>query len=118
MSRFPVPFGRRHSLLGHPVPAEGSASLTVGLPPASSAAGPRRGFHVPHERDTTGVGALFTPGTVVLLPVEGSLVNRHLPLFQRPVPSPRWHIPSAGLERDEASSRVHSRSPVRSSPRL
>ena len=45
---FLLPFGRRHWLLGHPVPAEGSAFLTVG-PPASSAAGPRRGFHVPHE---------------------------------------------------------------------
>jgi hypothetical protein len=61
---FPMPFGRRHSLLGHPVPAEGSASLTVG-PPASSAAGSRRGSHVPHERETTGVGAPYTPGTVV-----------------------------------------------------
>jgi hypothetical protein len=27
------------------------------------AGGPRRGFHVPHSRVTTGVGALYTPGT-------------------------------------------------------
>jgi hypothetical protein len=29
---FPLPFGHRRSLLGQPVPAQPSASLTVGLP--------------------------------------------------------------------------------------
>jgi hypothetical protein len=32
MSRFLSPFDRRHSLLGHPIPARGSALLTVGPP--------------------------------------------------------------------------------------
>ena len=45
---FLLPFGHRHSLLGHPVPPGSCASLTVGLPGHHPAPGPRRGFHVPH----------------------------------------------------------------------
>ncbi len=35
-------------------------------------AGPRRGYRVPHERAATGMGAPYTPGTAVLLPVWGT----------------------------------------------
>ena len=45
---FLSPFGCRRSLLGHPVPSRGSASLAVGLPAAGQSTGPERGFHVPH----------------------------------------------------------------------
>ena len=41
------------------------AFLTVGLP--AQWAGPRRGFRVSHARAAIGVGALSTPGTVVLI---------------------------------------------------
>ena len=76
---FPMPFGRRHSLLGHPVPAEGSASLTVG-PPASSAARNSTGFpRSTRARNDRGGRPLY-PGDGGVLPVEGSLFNRHLPL--------------------------------------
>ena len=79
MSHFPMPFGRRHSLLGHPVPAEGSASLTVG-PPASSAARNSTGFpRSTRARNDRGGRPLY-PGDGGVLPVEGSLFNRHLPL--------------------------------------
>jgi hypothetical protein len=63
---FPLRFRRRRSLLGHPVPA-GELSVPYGRPtgPPKDRAGPRRGFHVPHAQDTTGVGALYSPGTVV-----------------------------------------------------
>jgi hypothetical protein len=36
--------------------------------------------------------------------------------LQRPVPISRWRVPSSGSAYDEASSRIHLRSPVRSSP--
>jgi hypothetical protein len=57
------PFGHRHSLLGSSCSRRGvgPSSRSAYHPPA--AGGPRRGFHVPHSRDSTGVGALSTPGT-------------------------------------------------------
>jgi hypothetical protein len=56
-------FGRRRSLLDHPIPAE-ELGLPRGwltgqdLPP-----GPRRGYRVPHARAATGVGAPYNPRT-------------------------------------------------------
>lgn len=44
------------------------AFLTVGLPVNET--GPRRGYHVPHARAATGLGALCTPGTAVLIPTD------------------------------------------------
>jgi len=53
------------------------------------------GFRVPHLRDTTGVGALSTPGTAVLSPARCRA--RPAPAAsQRPVPAPRNRIPPAG----------------------
>ena len=42
--RFPLPFGHRHPLLGHPVPPRDSAPLTIGLPGLATRTrpGPRR----------------------------------------------------------------------------
>src|SRR5262249_60402249 len=44
---FLLPFGRRRSLLGHPVPPGASAPLAIGLP-RRKRRGPGRGSHVPH----------------------------------------------------------------------
>ena len=54
----------RHPLLGHPVPPRACAPLAIGLP-IPDGIGPRRGFHVPRMRDTTGVGAPSTPRPAV-----------------------------------------------------
>ena len=63
--------------------------LTVGLPSTPTGmTGPRRGYRVPHARAATGVGALCTPGTVVLIPAEWA--PQPAPAAsQRPVPAPR-----------------------------
>ena len=59
---FLLPFGHRHSLLGHPVPAGDCAPLTVGLPRRLSGADPD-GVSVFRTRETwLAQGALFTPG--------------------------------------------------------
>jgi hypothetical protein len=64
---FLSPFGHRRSLLGSSCSRRGigPSSWSAYHPPAEG--GPRRGFHVPHSRDSTGVGALSTPGTAVLI---------------------------------------------------
>ena len=67
---FPLPFGHRHSLLGHPFPAE-EFGPPHGRPTGPTRSGPRRGYRVPHARAATGVGALCTPGTTVLIPDRG-----------------------------------------------
>jgi hypothetical protein len=55
------------SFSGHPVPA---ADLRrpheQAYQQVVNSAGPQRGCHVPHWPDTTGVGCLLYPGTVVL----------------------------------------------------
>src|SRR6266542_3901495 len=61
-----TPFGHRHSLLGHPIPAGELGSPHGRL--TGPRAGPRRGYRVPHARATTGVGAPYTPRTAVLFP--------------------------------------------------
>jgi hypothetical protein len=83
---FPLPFGDRHSLLGHPLPAG-----ELGPPHGrltGQAAGPRRGFRVPRARAAIGEGALYTPGTMVLIPTDGDSRPASA-ASQRPVPAPR-----------------------------
>ena len=77
---------RRISLLGHPVPAE-ELSPPHGRP-TEPESGPRRGYRVPHARAATGVGALCTPGTAVLIPA-GWAPQPAPAASQRPVPAPR-----------------------------
>ena len=83
-------------LLGNPVPAEdfhpphGRPTRRVPKHPP----GPRRGFHVPHTRITTGLGALFTPrprGAQPTGPIPPAVAR---PLFQGPGPIAPVHIPS------------------------
>ena len=85
-----------------PAFASRSSCSRRGVGPSSRSAyrprgtGPRRGFRVPHARAATGVGALCTPGTTVLIPTDGDY--RPAPAAsQRPVPAPRSNIPPAGL---------------------
>jgi hypothetical protein len=112
---FLLPFGHRHSLLGHPTPAKGSALLTVG-PPTHT--GP----------DPDGVTALRTyelrPGWVPPVPrgrrCSSRTEARSQPAPAAPpwlVPKPRHNIPPCEAPLHEASNRGSSRSPVRSSPR-
>ena len=111
---FPLPFGRRRSLLGHPVPA--------------------RGFRSPHGRPTRqrldpgGVSTFRTsesrPDWAPSLPRGPAVLTRPVRSLRPPLApsprgqalSPRARIPSPGAVHYEASSRVHSRSPARPSP--
>jgi hypothetical protein len=96
--------------LGHPAPA-GELRLPHGRPTGHHHAGPQRGCHVAHEQDSTGQGAPFTPGTVVRS--RPATILRPAPAaFQRPVPTAPLTHPIGGGHLHEASSGVHSRSPI------
>ena len=106
---FLSPFDRRRSLLGSP-PA-GELRLPHGRPTGHHHAGPQRGCHVAHEQDSTGQGAPFTPGTVVRS--RPATILRPAPAAsQRPVPTAPLTHPIGGGHLHEASSGVHSRSPI------
>jgi hypothetical protein len=113
---FPSPFGRRHSLLGHPVPAEELGPPCGRLTGHPIAPGPRRGYRVPHARAATGVGAPSTPRTAVL-PLPSRLLDRRLPLRN----GQSLHPAALPIDRALASRGINEgsrNSPVRSSPRL
>ena len=113
VTRFPVScrrFGCRPSLLG-------SSCARWGVAPSSRSAyrrrsaGPQRGCRVAHEQDPTGQGAPFTPGTVVRS--RPATILRPAPAAsQRPVPTAPLTHPIGGGHLHEASSGVHSRSPI------
>jgi hypothetical protein len=114
LSRFPVAFRLPAFACWPSFPAEG-LGLPCGRLTGPDCAGPQRGCHVPHVRVATGVGALYTPGTVVL--------TRPVPLprsppaaSQRQCPCTPARLPSPEASDNEASSKVYLRSPVRSSP--
>src|SRR6185312_7321806 len=92
MSRFPAAF-RPPAFACRVIlfPPGNWAFLTVGLPGTTCAPGPGRGYHVPHLRDTAGVGALSIPGTAVLTPA-GCRARPSPAASQRPVPAPRCRI--------------------------
>ena len=111
MSRFPVAFR---------LPAFASRSSDsrpgIGSPhgrPTGPTAGPRRGHRVPHASAATGVGAPYTPRTMVLTR-PGRLPDRHPPLPSGRTFSPPQHPTRAASRGIRA---VQSRSPFRSSPR-
>jgi hypothetical protein len=63
---FPSPFGRRHSLPGHPVPPGDSAPLAIGLPHRPAGGADPSGVSMFRTRERgQGPGALYTPGTAV-----------------------------------------------------
>lgn len=103
---FLLPFGRRRSLLGSSCVRWGFR-FPYGRPTRPNPpSGPQRGCHVPHETDTTGVGVLCTPGTVVRSRPARSL--RSAPAAsQRPVPVLPLKQPIDESANDEASSRLH-----------
>jgi hypothetical protein len=99
-----------------------SSCARPGVGPSSRSAyrptaGPRRGFHVSHARAAIGVGALSTPGTVVL--ILTGVAHRPAPAASQPlVPEPRHNIHRCEAPLDEAStkgSRVFTR-PIFPSP--
>ena len=89
--------------------------------PTGSRPGPRRGFHVPHERPAAGVGASYIPGTAMLArPIP---LPRPAPAAtQRPVPAPRWFFPTSRASHNETSTEVYaihpSGLPLACDPRL
>ena len=110
-SRFPVAF--RPSAFASWVLLRplGRFSLPRGRPTGGRPAGPQRGCHVAHEQDSTGQGAPFTPGTVVRS--RPATILRPAPAAsQRPVPTAPLTHPIGGGHLHEASSGVHSRSPI------
>jgi hypothetical protein len=116
MSRFPAAF-RLPAFASQVIlfPPGNWAFLTVGLP-APPDAGPGRGFHVPHLRDTTGLGALSTPGTVVLSWPD-AVPGQRLPLLsgQSLHPAAASHRRGSVLRGINEGSRD---SPLRPAPRL
>ena len=110
-SRFPVAF--RPSAFASWVLLRplGRFSLPRGRPTGGRPAGPQRGCHVAHEQDSTGQGAPFTPGTVVRS--RPTTILRPAPAAsQRPVPTAPLTHPIGGGHLHEASSGVHSHSPI------
>ena len=96
----PVPVSCRLSATGirfsgHPVPA-GELGLPHGRLTGHECRPDPDGVSTFHtQRDTTGVGALSTPGTAVLTPA-GCRARPAPAASQRPVPTPRCNNPSAG----------------------
>ncbi len=115
-----MPFGHRHSLLGHPVPPRGSAPLTIGLADLGA-----DGFDVRLDHD--GVSTFHSlesrPEWVPSLPRDLVVLSWPVSCLRPPcapsakgkVLSPRSTSHHPRLSDNEASSRVHSRSPARPS---
>jgi hypothetical protein len=103
--------------LGLPVPAEGFR-LSRDRPTLHPCrvSGPRRGFRVPHERDTGGVGCLLYSGATVLTQPT-KLLRLPLPLLCGQPCTPVF-LPSSRVPDNGASSEVHCCSPIHPSPRL
>ena len=111
---FPPPFGRRHSLLGHPFPP--------GVPPLLRSAyrqpqlADHDGVSVFRTRETRpGPGALYTPGTAVPAQARVHPVPAACRLA-RPVPVTPVSPPVPGCLSHEASARVHWHSPLPAIP--
>jgi hypothetical protein len=113
---FPLPFDRRHPLVGHPVPPRDCAPLTIGLPgprPARTPTGFPRFAHTRHDRG----GCPLYPETSGVPTTDSHYPVAACRLFQRPGPITPVLIPSPRARNNEASPGIHLRSPVRSSPR-
>jgi hypothetical protein len=117
MPRVPLPFGHRHPLLGHPVPPVGfrpscdRPTRPLGLR-AWTPTGFPRSAHARHDR---GGCPLYPEASGVHATGVGSPVAA-CRLCQRPGPTTRIFVPPLRAHHHEASTGVHSRSPVRSSP--
>jgi hypothetical protein len=108
---------RRHSLLGHPFPPgdrPSSRSAHQTAIPARTLTGFPRSAQMRRDRG----GCPLYPGDGGVLPVGGSAKPTGTRRFPTASPYTPLQHPPAGPKRDEASTKVHSRSPVRSSPCL
>jgi hypothetical protein len=113
---FPLPFGCRPSLLEASCPARGfRPSYDRPAAPPAGGADPR-GVSMFRTRETRlGPGALFTPGTAVPSRPANLPDRRTPPSSGRSLFTPvRQSAP--GCNRDEASARVHWRSPLPAFP--
>ena len=107
---FLSPFDRRRWLLGSSCARwGGSAFLTVGLP-AVDPPDPNGVVMLRMNKIRSGRAPPFTPGTVVRSRPTTTL--RPAPTSQRPVPTAPLTHPIGGGHLHEASSGVHSRSPI------
>ena len=112
---FLLPFGRRPSLLGHPVPPAGFRP-SYDRPTAPANGADPSGVSMFRTRETRlGPGALFTPGTAVPSRPVNLPDRRTPPSSGRSLFTPVQHS-APGCNRDEASSRVHWRSPLPAFP--
>jgi hypothetical protein len=112
LSRFPAAF-RRPAFASWVIlrPLGNCASLTVGRPGNNHLPGPHRGCPVAHEQDATGQGAPLTPRTAVRSRL--AITTQPAPAaFQRPVPTAPLKHPIGGGNLHEASTGVHSHSPI------
>jgi hypothetical protein len=108
LSRFPVAF-RPPAFASRVIPIPPGE---LGLPHSRLTArrhggGPRRGYHLPPSRATTGLGALSPPGTGGAHRT-GCRARPAPAASQRHVPTPRHHIPPRGATIHEASMKVHA----------
>lgn len=118
-SAFPSPFGRRRSLLGRPVPAEG-----LGLPHGRLTAAPLRarrtstGFPRSAHTSRGRVGCPLYPGGRRCSHDRSPVLGRRLPTFSGwPLVTPASR-PDPGSPFRETSARVYWHSPFRPSPHL
>jgi hypothetical protein len=112
---FLLPFGRRPSLLGHPVPPAGFRP-SYDRPTAPANGADPSGVSMFRTRETRlGPGALFTPGTAVPSRSVNPPDRRTPPSSGRSLFTPVQHS-APGCNCDEASSRVHWRSPLPAFP--
>ena len=112
-----MPFGRRHPLVGHPVPPVGfRPSHDRPTEPRSRVRTPTGFPRSAHARCNRGGRPLYPEASGVHATDVGSPVAA-CRLCQRPGPTTRIFLPSFRAHDHEASTGVHLRSPVRSSPR-
>ncbi len=88
-SRFPAAF-RPPAFASRSSHSRQGIGSPHGRPTDPRGAGPRRGYRVPHARAATGVGAPYTPRTVVLTRL-GRLPDRHPPLLSGSPSTPPRH---------------------------
>jgi hypothetical protein len=117
---FLPPFGRRHSLLGHPVPAKElglpHGRLTGAAQHQAETRRTRTGFPCSaRARHGWGLGALCTPGTAVSTRPR-NVHDRRLPHRNGIVPTRPALLPDPDGLGDEASPRVPIKSPHASLP--
>jgi hypothetical protein len=118
MPGFPLPFGCRRSLLGHPIPAEElgppCGRLTGQDVPARTSTGLPRSARVSYDRG----GCPLYPEDGGAHPGLSRVLSRRLPLPSGQSFYPRSNIPSCEGALHGASTRVQAIHPSGHSPRL